>query len=101
MKTYQVTMEDKSCKHVAAQCAADAIQIVLIKNPGLTVKACALRDISGNGMNFDIPSHRALSVQDIKRITPEKQPRESKSECSTYNKPAPWIQEWMDKRKRK
>lgn len=103
MKTYQVMMSDSVVERVPATSASDAIQSALIKNPGKTVKACSCRDASGNGMDYEIPPHRPLSHEDIARMKPKRVKPEAPAPIPgvavAEDKPAPWIQDWMDSKK--
>lgn len=92
-------MEDTTCEKIPANSASEAIQSALIKRQGLTVTHCALRDHSGNGMNFDVPKHKALTIEDVERLKPKREIR-PKFQKSPADQPAPWIKEWMDKRSR-
>jgi hypothetical protein len=84
-------------ERVSAASASDAIQSALMKNIGLTVTACSMRDGSGNGMDFEVPVHRALTQSDVERLNPKREPR--RSEPVVPQKNAPWIEEWMAAKK--
>ncbi len=92
MKNYRITLSNGRTSNFDSTCAADAIQAALMKNIGLTVTACELRDLSGNGMSFDVPKHVALTVDDVARLKPKREPKER---CEPVpQRPAPWIEEW-------
>ncbi len=96
MKTYQCTMSSGATERVNSHNAADAIQSALMKHVGSTVTKCSMRDMSGNGMDFDIPPHKALTREDVERLNPR---REREAKPQSYEVPipqraAPWMEEW-------
>lgn len=96
MKTYEVTLSNLRNISVRTRDAADAIQFALMNFPGLTVVGC-----NCPGMSYDIPAHKALTIEDVERLTPKREKRAVKPYGNIDdNKPAPWIQGWMDKRSR-
>lgn len=94
MKIYKVTMDTGTEVSVNARCASDAIQDALMQIPGHKVTACRLGDSSGM-IHYDVPKHSALTVEQVDKINPKKEPREHRTHVS--QRPAPWIEEWQKK----
>lgn len=98
---YNIIMSGNQRSDQNASCAADAIGNALYANPGFKVMECWVGEKNGAHITFDVPKHEPISAERVQAEREEKrnnrQPRSGYG-CSTDNKPAPWIQDWMNRK---
>lgn len=93
-------MDDGTKIPLRAWSAADAIQTALVKRIGCRVIACfsGADGLYGGRIDYDIPNHQPLTEAPEKRQRSAR-PEETEENRKAREKPAPWLEEWLEKQK--